>query len=154
VLSETRLVASVEPRLVTTLEVPDGQAHPERPEAELLVVTAAGGHRALWFFAEDRDIDFPRPDLEVGTEDDGAGGLRLSLHARTLVRDLVLAADRLHPEATVSDALLTLLPGERAELLVRSPVPVDVTALLAPPVLRTVNDAVLASRLLGSAPLR
>jgi beta-mannosidase len=153
VLSETRLVAPVEPRLVTTLDVPDEQACPGRPEAELLVVTAEGGHRALWFFAEDRDIDFPRPDLEVGAEDDGAGGLRLSLHARTLVRDLVLAADRLHPEATVSDALLTLLPGERAELVVRSPVPVDVAALLAPPVLRTVNDAVLASRLLGSVPL-
>ena len=36
----------------------------------------------------------------------------LTIHAETLLRDICIFADRLDPEATVSEQMITLLPGE------------------------------------------
>jgi beta-mannosidase len=46
------------------------------------------------------------------------GGARISVTAHTLVRDLLLQADRLHPDARTDRGLVTLLPGETAEFTV------------------------------------
>ena len=60
--------------------------------------------------------------------------------ARTILRDLTLFPDRLDPEATVDEALVTLLPGESAVFVVRSQLSLDPEALTNRPVLRCVND--------------
>lgn len=145
VLAQAELPVQADARSVLVLDVPAEIAAAGDPQTELLVAEVEGGGRGLWFFAEDRDVEWSAAELDVettATED----GVRVSLTARTLVRDLVLHADRLHPQATVSDALLTLLPGESAELVITCPEPFDTGALRRAPVLRSVNDAVLAAR--------
>ncbi|GAA1743042.1 glycoside hydrolase family 2 protein [Luedemannella helvata] len=135
-------VASVRvaPRSVRLVPVPERLAHADDPARELLVVTCGQWRRALWFFAVDRDIDYPAPDL-VTQVSPAEGGVRVTVTARSLVRDLVLQADRVHPAATVDDALITLLPGESARLRVSGVSVADAAALTTPPVLRCVNDA-------------
>ncbi|HEY8981973.1 MAG TPA: glycoside hydrolase family 2 protein [Streptomyces sp.] len=67
--------------------------------------------RALWFPAPDRDIPYPQPDFEVEV----APG-SVTVAARTLVRDLLLQADRLGPQVRADRGLVTLLPGERVTM--------------------------------------
>ena len=54
---------------------------------------------------------------------------------------MCLFADRLAPDATVDDMLVTLLPGESHTFAV-SGWTGDPAALMRPPVLRTANDLV------------
>ncbi|BCL16126.1 glycoside hydrolase family 2 protein [Micromonospora sagamiensis] len=147
----TRLTLTGEPRARTsydldvpagaavTLPLPADLARPEEATRELLVAEAgATAERALWFFAEDRDIPWPAATY-AATVTPTDGGVRVQVTARTVLRDLVLAADRLDPSAEVDQALVTLLPGETATLTVRAPAPLDPRALTTRPVLRTVN---------------
>jgi len=122
--------------------LPDSLATPSDPAAELLV--AEGGDlRALHFFAPDKVLRYPAARLHTALDRRGEA-VRLRLEARTLVRDLTVLPDRLHPEATVDDALITLLPGEAHVFTLRIPVDVDPRALAGPPVLTCANDIALA----------
>ena len=68
---------------------------------------------AWWWFTPDKQLCYPAADLDVAVVPTGtAGNATLTLTARSLVRDLCFFPDRLHPDATVSDNLLTLLPGD------------------------------------------
>ena len=67
-------------------------------------------------------------------------GYRVTLTATTLLRDVCLFPDRLHPDAVVDEMLVTLLPGESATFHVSGAVLADPDALLRAPVLRCVND--------------
>ncbi|HZF92894.1 glycoside hydrolase family 2 protein [Streptomyces sp.] len=78
------------------------------------LVAEADGVRAWRFPAPDREIPYPRPDFEVAL---APGGIEVT--ARTLVRDLLLQADRLDPAARADRGLVTLLPGERVTIGVR-----------------------------------
>ncbi len=118
-----RVLAEAEPecaagaRTVALVEVP-AELVPAGPE-EFLVADAqdpAGSEplRALHFPAADRDIPYPRPEFEVALAPEG-----VTVTARTLVRDLLLQADRLDPEASADRGPVTLLPGERVTIGVR-----------------------------------
>ncbi|MEU4771931.1 glycoside hydrolase family 2 protein [Micromonospora sp. NPDC023644] len=152
--SVTRLRLAGEPRAKATLELdvpayakvelalPAELARPEQARRELLLAEAGGtAERALWFFAEDRDADWPpaRYDASVEPVD---GGHRVRVTARTVLRDVTLFPDRLDPAAEVDEALVTLLPGESATFTVRAAAPLDPAALTTRPVLRHVNDIV------------
>ncbi|KXK63205.1 beta-mannosidase [Micromonospora rosaria] len=124
---------------VMTVPLPAELAGPHEPRAELLVAEAGEEvDRALWFFAEDKDVTWPRADFD-STVERFDGGVRIRVTARTVLRDLTLQPDRLHPDATVDEALLTLLPGETATFTVHTPVPLEASALTTRPVLRAVN---------------
>ncbi|MER7456250.1 glycoside hydrolase family 2 protein [Micromonospora sp. NPDC126480] len=115
-------------------------ARPDEPRAELLLAeTDEETGRALWFFAEDRDVMWPAAEYDATVEPAG-GGLRVRVTARTILRDLTLFPDRLDPAAEVDEALVTLLPGESATFTVRAAGPLDAAALTTHPVLRCVND--------------
>ncbi|MDX3751559.1 glycosyl hydrolase 2 galactose-binding domain-containing protein [Streptomyces sp. AK08-02] len=79
-------------------------------------VAGAGeeGLRALYFPVPDREIPYPRPEFDVRVTP-GA----VTVTARTLVRDLLLQADRLDPGARADRGLVTLLPGEQVTIGVR-----------------------------------
>ncbi|GLW48290.1 beta-mannosidase [Streptomyces sp. NBRC 14336] len=79
--------------------------------AKEFLVADADGLRALRFPAPDREIPYPRPEFEVAVV---PGGVRVT--ARTLVRDLLLQADRLDPDARADRGLVTLLPGEEVTI--------------------------------------
>ncbi|MFD0317939.1 glycoside hydrolase family 2 protein [Streptomyces flavalbus] len=83
--------------------VPDG--------AKEFLVADADGLRALRFPAPDREIPYPRPEFEVALAPGG-----VTVRARTLVRDLLLQADRLAPGARADRGLVTLLPGEEVTI--------------------------------------
>ena len=138
VLAIWEAAGSVASGSVGSLPIPANVMTPTRPENELLVVTA-GEQRATWFYVEDKDFEYPQPDLDIEVE----GGARplVRITARTLVRDLALLADRLDPAAEVDDMLVTLLPGESCEFRVSGVAGLAARDLLFP-VLRSANDLV------------
>ncbi|MEU3455821.1 glycoside hydrolase family 2 protein [Micromonospora sp. NPDC006766] len=147
----TRCTLAGEPRSKTSVELevpayssvvlalPAEVARPDEARRELLVAEAGdSAERALWFFAEDRDIEWPAAAYDAAVEAVD-GGQRVRVTARTILRDLTLFPDRLDPAAEVDHALLTLLPGESVTFTVRVDAPLDPGALTTRPVLRTVN---------------
>jgi beta-mannosidase len=122
------------------LRIPADVATPVDVASELLVVTA-GDRRTTWFFAEDKDLAYPEPQLDIEvTSNSGVAEVRVT--ARTLVRDLAVFADRLDPAASTDDMLVTLLPGEThtfgVDGLTRSLAPHEVAGA---PVLRCAGDS-------------
>ncbi|MEU5335508.1 glycoside hydrolase family 2 protein [Streptomyces asoensis] len=123
VIEAAELELAVGARAVRELPVPPG-LEPAGAK-EFLVADAPGsprpggsaageGLRALHFPAADRDIPYPRPRFEVSLVPGG-----VTVTAGTLVRDLLLQADRLGPTARADRGLVTLLPGERVTIGVR-----------------------------------
>ncbi|MGV9767110.1 glycoside hydrolase family 2 protein [Micromonospora tulbaghiae] len=150
----TRLTLTGEPRAKTSVDLdvpayssvvlalPAELARPDDGRAELLLADAGdAAERALWFFAEDRDVRWPAAQWDA-TVEPADGGRRVRVTARTVLRDLTLFPDRLDPAAQVDRALVTLLPGESATFTVHAPGPLDAGALTRRPVLRCVNDLV------------
>ncbi|MEU7867318.1 glycoside hydrolase family 2 protein [Dactylosporangium sp. NPDC049140] len=134
VMSSSSRPVTVAPRTVTL--VPAGLAG---GAAQLLEATFDGA-RDVRFFAEDPRVPFPPAAFDAQVTD-VPGGHEVRITARTMLRDLALFPDRLHPSATVDDQLVTLLPGESVVFAVRAEVALDPAALVAHPVLRCVNEA-------------
>ncbi|WAU84370.1 glycoside hydrolase family 2 protein [Streptomyces sp. Qhu-G9] len=111
-LAESRPVAAAGARSVADLRVP-GELQPVGPKEFL--VADADGLRAVHFPAPDREVPYPRPRFDVSV----AAGGRVTVTAHTLVRDLLLQADRLSPSASADRGLVTLLPGEQVTIGVR-----------------------------------
>ena len=138
------LVASWETRLVserlsaTTMIIPAEVATTVAPTGELLVATAPGGERALWFFAEDKDLDLADPQLDVDVHL-RPGGVDITVAAQSLAKHVALLPDRLDPDAVVDEALVTLIPGERHAFRVDTGRSVDATALAESGALRDLN---------------
>ncbi|MFI6447682.1 glycoside hydrolase family 2 protein [Kitasatospora sp. NPDC050543] len=126
-------------RSVLRVPVPAAVLHPADPAAELLAVTL-GSSRAISFFAEDTAVAFPAARYDARAEA-VEGGYRVTVTARTLLRELALFPDRLDPAAHVDDMLVTLLPGESAGFHVTTGRRLDRAALLSAPVLRCLNQA-------------
>jgi beta-mannosidase len=140
----------VPPATATTVPLPGDVATPEDPRAELLLAEAAGD-RAWWFFAEDRDLAYPKAQYDARVEP-CPDGVLVTVTAGTILRDVCLFPDRLDGSATVDDALVTLLPGESATFTVRTTSALDPALLTAPPVLRCVNDTVPATPAAAAPP--
>jgi beta-mannosidase len=145
--AKTVVDLAVPPYSAVRAPLPSDVATPDDPYAELLLARVPGGPHpdgAWWFFAEDRDLALPPAEydatVEPGTGPDGADELRVTVTARTLLREVVIYPDRLSPAAAVDRALVTLLPGESATFVVTGAAGVDPAALTARPVLRCVND--------------
>ncbi|MBK3639327.1 glycoside hydrolase family 2 protein [Streptomyces sp. MBT33] len=108
VVAEAGVEFRAERRAVARVGVPR-ELVPAGPKEFL--VADADGLRALWFPVPDREVAYPRPEFDVAV----APGA-VTVTARTLVRDLLLQADRLRPEARADRGLVTLLPGERVTI--------------------------------------
>ncbi|NEA97753.1 glycoside hydrolase family 2 protein [Streptomyces sp. SID13726] len=108
VVGSTEAEFTAQRRAVALVDVPE-ELEPVGPK-EFLVVDA-DGLRALYFPAPDREVPYPRPEFDVSV----APG-SVTVTARTLVRDLLLQADRLHPDARADRGLVTLLPGEEVTI--------------------------------------
>ncbi len=110
-----------------------------------LLVASAGDERVWWFPAEDKDIAWPPADFTARVEHT-AGATAVTVTARTLLRDLTLYPDRLHPDAEADRAGVTVLPGESVTFTVTGLPDVDDAALTTRPVLRCVNDVAAGVR--------
>ncbi|WIJ24124.1 glycoside hydrolase family 2 protein [Devosia sp. RR2S18] len=125
---------------IGSLAIPAAVATPGDPARELLIATMHDS-TAYHYFAEDIALDLPKPKVEIDVEGEGQQW-RVTLRARTLLKDLCLFVDRTHPDAEIDDMLVTLLPGETRSFLVTSPVPLTAEILSSKPVFRCANDLV------------
>ncbi|TDT74671.1 beta-mannosidase [Arthrobacter sp. AG258] len=110
VLSTDHVEATVAPYAVGHVALPEALTEFGDPTTEF-VVADLGDARALWFPVEDVEFRYPgaAPAIEVV---EIPGGLEVKVTAAGLVRDLLLQADRIAPDATVDRGFTTLLPGE------------------------------------------
>jgi beta-mannosidase len=115
----------------------DGGFEPEAP-AEELIVADTHRRRALWFFERDRDLHYPSADFAAGFSQEGSTH-RLTISTRVLLRDVCILADHLDPAATVSDQLVTLLPGETYQFTIQSERELGLDALTERPVFQCAN---------------
>ncbi|OWA25217.1 glycoside hydrolase family 2 protein [Streptomyces sp. CS057] len=106
-------------RSVARLPVPAELAPDERSAKEFLVADA-DGLRATHFPVPDKEFAYAQPAfaVEVETVTGSEGKVDVVVDAHTLVRDLLLQADRLSPSAVADRGLTTLLPGERVRIRV------------------------------------
>ncbi|MDQ1025455.1 beta-mannosidase [Streptomyces umbrinus] len=108
-------------RAVADVRVPR-ELEPVGPKEFLVADGDAGSDgggdvlRALHFPVPDREVPYPRPRFDISVS---PGGDQVTVTAHTLVRDLLLQADRLAPSASADRGLVTLLPGEQVTFGVR-----------------------------------
>ena len=111
VLAEERIEINVDERSTQgVLELPFTLSTSSDSQTEL-IVARAGKERALWFFERDKDLHYPEARVETRLERNG-NLYHLTLSANSLIRDVAVFVDRLDLDATISDQLVTLLPGE------------------------------------------
>lgn len=128
------------PRGQAVMRLPSSLVSAADPARNCLAAHAAGAAAtAHWFFAADKEINYPSPAFDSAVRRTGGDTLELSIAARTLLRDLCVFPDRLDPDATVSDGMVTLLPGDAATFRIRSTQQLAAEVLTRPPVLNCVN---------------
>ena len=138
VLAEDTVSLDVPERTTrSVLELPPTLVTPDNSRSEL-IVAQAGTERALWFFGRDKNLSYPSPDFgaELGRDGDA---YTLTVTANNLLRDVAVFVDRLDPDATVSDQLVTLLPGESFTFEIHSQKDLTQADLVAAPVFRCAN---------------
>jgi beta-mannosidase len=139
-LSTTTIQLNVAPRGTISIPVPVEIARTTAANGEVLLAEA-GDNRAWWHYAEDIDAKLPAAVLDAKAEQI-SGGYRLTVTARTFVRDLAVLADRVAPDATVDDMLVTLLPGESVTFSIQTSATMTLEQLTDPLVLRSANQLV------------
>ncbi|MFF5393339.1 glycoside hydrolase family 2 protein [Streptomyces sp. NPDC013012] len=117
VLKETSLDLEAAARTVLRMVVP-ASLLPEADSAKELLVVDADGLRAVHLPVFEKEFAYPTPAYDVRIEPAGDGGSIVTVAAHTLVRDLLLQADRLAPSASADHGLVTLLPGEEVRIKV------------------------------------
>lgn len=110
---------TVAARSVARLPVPAELVPAERTTKEFLVADA-DGLRATHFPVPDKEFAYARPAFDVAVEPvaGDSGKVDVVVNAHTLVRDLLLQADRFGPHATADRGLTTLLAGEQVRIRV------------------------------------
>lgn len=108
-------------------------------ERRELVAAEGFGERGLWFWRDDLELVYGTPVCR-GRAERVEGGYAVHLHAETLVRDLVIESTRLWGDTEADDQLVTLLPGERRTIVVRSEGELESERLLRAPVMMCMRD--------------
>lgn len=100
--------------------------------------------RATHFFSDYKNsaLDAPVFDSEVIKTD---SGLDLKIHAKNLIRDLVLMVDKLDPEASVDSGLITLLPGQTHLFKIKTSQVFSAAELTHHQILRSANQLVVSA---------
>ncbi|GHG36616.1 glycoside hydrolase family 2 protein [Streptomyces zaomyceticus] len=129
VLKEATFELEAAARTVVRLVVP-ASLLPGTGSSKELLVADADGLRAVHVPVYDKEFAYPVPAYDVRVEPHGDGGtVDVVVTARTMVRDLLLQADRLAPAAAADRGLTTLLPGEEVRIAVTGWSGDDVTAV-------------------------
>ncbi|MDR6867455.1 beta-mannosidase [Microbacterium resistens] len=125
----------------TALRVPLGGLADGLGGAELLVASAEGSRTVL---LGGTDRDFPDVPAAYGVEVTiGDHGIEITLTARSILRDTVIAVEEIDPGAHSEENLLTVLPGETATWTVRTRHPERFTREAVRGVLRTARAALV-----------
>jgi hypothetical protein len=76
---------------------------------------------AEWFFKPDKELNYPVPEFRKVRVTPTPTGARLYFRAHTLIRDLIILADRLDPQNHAGCGHITLLPTERFSIEINAP---------------------------------
>jgi beta-mannosidase len=106
--------------------------------AEFLHARAESGESSCWWIRRDKEMSYPIAKY-TGTLVKMDDGYELSVHAHTILRDVVIQVDRLDPSATISNSFVTLLAGESAKFTIATQHQMSSEKLLSPPVFQCVN---------------
>ncbi|MFI6875646.1 glycoside hydrolase family 2 protein [Streptomyces sp. NPDC050400] len=106
-------------REVLRLPVPP-EVQPADGGTKEYLVADADDLRALHLPVRDKEFDYPAPRFDIAVETVGRDNdtVDVVVSAHSLVRDLLLQADRLAPHASADRGLITLLPGEQTRIRV------------------------------------
>jgi len=136
-MARAELAVEAAPRAVEVVSLGD-VATPGEPSSEVLIARL-GSVGTTASFADDVDLALdPEPVTASATAVEG--GYLVEVTARSYVRDVALLADRLAPDAVADDALVDLVAGESASILVTTQADGLEDGLTRFPILRTAND--------------
>jgi beta-mannosidase len=138
-VSAERVTASIGPWETRQILIDVAIATPGDPRHEALLATDDAEGDAWWWYAPDRDL-LLRPASVTAIPRDVDGRIEVDLASTVVVRDLVLAPERIRPAARVDRRLLTLRPGASARVTITGLRLDDVAALLTAPACRSVAD--------------
>ena len=124
-----------------SLALPDNITTPTNKAGEYLVATMLE-ETAYYFFDEDINLALPEPDYSIDVVCGDGDRWAVTLTAKTLLRDVCIFADRLHPDASVDDMITTVEAGSSHIFTLHCPIEVTQDALAKPGVLRCVNQVV------------
>ena len=132
VTGESEVPVTVEARSVLRLAVPQALLPVEGSAKEFLVADCEA-LRAVHFPVPDKAFAYQQPEFDVTVEPvaDGRGAVDVVVTAHTLLRDLLLQADRIAPDAAADRGLVTLLAGEQTRIRVSGAGAVDADAARA-----------------------
>lgn len=140
-LATQKIEIDVEPRGIVLVPLEDEVLNVTDATAQVVQAHSPGVNSAFWYFVEDPELALePTASVLDVTVERIGGGATVTLQARSLVKDLVLQADRLHPQASVDSGLVTLAAGMTVVFTVTGDF--DPTAVTGFPVLCSVNDLV------------
>jgi beta-mannosidase len=137
-LAKVIVEIAVEPRTATSIALAAEFSTPEDPSAEI-VVARLDALTTVHTFVEDIELALDPSPVEVKVTPT-ADGYAVQVTARSLAQDITLLVDRAAADATVDEALVTLIAGQNATFQVRTSTPDLEQILGGPPVLRTAND--------------
>jgi beta-mannosidase len=138
-LGKTVVPIDVAPRSnLRAAVLPVGVVSPRNRSREFIVATFED-LQATWFFASDRDLAYPAPKFESTLESSTFGEHRLTIRAHVLLREIVINIDRLDPSATISDNVVTILPGKLFTFVIHSERLLTPEQLISPPVFQCAN---------------
>jgi beta-mannosidase len=135
-LAAQRVDCEIAPRTVHRVALDRAISTPLDPSREFIYFGDETG--TYWFFAPDKGLRYPRPRFTCDLDREG-DEYYLRIASGTFVRDVCVLADRLDPDATVSDQLVTLFPDEIFTFTIRSKRELTKEQLTTPPVFRCVN---------------
>jgi beta-mannosidase len=144
VVASEPLDVAAEARGSARRPLPASVAAAEDPADEYLVVRDGERAVAFRFFAED-----PALDLRDGLTAEAAAhgdGYVVRVEASTLMKDVTVLADKVHPDCRVDDALVTLTAGETHVFRITGPTGLDPDAFTAPGALRSANELIVGAR--------
>jgi beta-mannosidase len=140
VLATSTVPLDIPARGSATSVLPFDVSSPGDPAGEVILADATG-ERAWWHFVEDIEAKLPIADMATEVET-VAGGYLLVVTAGTFVRDLAVLIDKLDPDGSVDDMLVTLFPGERVRFEISSTAELSLADLSDPNMLRCANQLV------------
>ncbi|MFU8947605.1 glycoside hydrolase family 2 protein [Mycetocola zhadangensis] len=140
-LGSQSIEIDVEPRGIVLLPLGNDIVTTTDASAQFVQASAAEVNPAFWYFVEDPELSLePAASALDVTVEPFDGGATVTLRARSLVKDIVLQADRLHPQASVDHGLVTLAAGSSVTLTLTGDI--DPSSIAGFPVLCSVNDLV------------
>ncbi|ROP74828.1 glycoside hydrolase family 2 protein [Curtobacterium sp. PhB115] len=139
ILAEASLPVRLSAAGVAVVALPESVGVVDDPANEL-VVADMDWRRAVWTPGPDVDMRWEPARYRVSCTP-VEGGVDLVVDADSLVRDLLVQPDRVSADGAVDRGFMTLLPGERVVFRLTGVAEADVPALLAAPVLWSLDRA-------------